>query len=630
MPELEDACEKLLKSDPVTGKPYAYGGWVYWLPNPDGGTSVTNDPEDDRANSLNSHAEAGHPVLHAGQSPFSKPPSPLQVSKKEEATATRCTPLYELIRDQKVKSPSAAHLIEGDRADSPQAHVKAKSKGFGASSSRARGQKRKGSQKSPRGDKKKKKTGSLDLEGESIEEVFLALAKRIQKAGAIYEEVVRSLLVPKDQVSQLNLLLVSAKLEINDRAKRERRLEEELRAEKAIKMKVGGANVHFKKLEAKCSSSAFCEAYLEMIEAQELSEFLHLEILSKYEEKVLEFYRNGEIKTIQSKKNPQRSIQIIESTVGGTEVKISQKKLRTKLYLPNSGIDVGKLSPKALDWSEIGISGKAPTGAAKKADLKNDYKLILELLSTKGENRAGSVAEEEGSSDEVLIAESITAEAQADLEAEAEDFSIFPETSPAFETVLVETVQENATTLQHEEQSEVVAEEEILHSLSFQVQEILTTTCEISNQAKLEIPEKSVEYLEKSTPPNATEEEAQEEPEVEAQRSLEEVAEDAQIARLEASETPIAIFEQQNAEVVRDPISQEISNYRDEEAEEESVKTLKISEEEAEEGEESESLPLQVYHSVPPSHQNWLIIDYLLLIIDYHAVQLLSPKSCRL
>ncbi|RAL54245.1 hypothetical protein DM860_001373 [Cuscuta australis] len=29
--ELEDACEKLLKGDPVTGKPYAYGGWVYRL-----------------------------------------------------------------------------------------------------------------------------------------------------------------------------------------------------------------------------------------------------------------------------------------------------------------------------------------------------------------------------------------------------------------------------------------------------------------------------------------------------------------------------------------------------------------------------------------------------------------------
>ncbi|VFQ76203.1 unnamed protein product [Cuscuta campestris] len=50
------------------------------------------------------------------------------------------------------------------------------------------------------------------------------------------------------------------------------------------------------------------KAYLEMIEAQELSEFLHLEILFKYEEEVQEFYRNGKIKTIQYKKNPQRTI----------------------------------------------------------------------------------------------------------------------------------------------------------------------------------------------------------------------------------------------------------------------------------------------------------------------------------
>ncbi|VFQ90173.1 unnamed protein product [Cuscuta campestris] len=109
-PELEDACEKLLNCDPVIGKPYAYGGWVYRLPNPDGGTSVTHDAEDDRANSLNSHAEAGSP------------------------------------------------------------HP---------------------------------------------------------------EDVGRSLLEPRDQISQLNLLLDSAKSEINDRVEREKRLEEELMAEKA-------------------------------------------------------------------------------------------------------------------------------------------------------------------------------------------------------------------------------------------------------------------------------------------------------------------------------------------------------------------------------------------------------------
>ncbi|VFQ82883.1 unnamed protein product [Cuscuta campestris] len=336
-------------------------------------------------------------------------------------------------------------------------------------------------------------------------------------------------------------------------------------------MKVVGSNVHFKKLEAKCYSPAFYEAYLEMIAAQELYEFLHMEIRFKYEEEVLEIYTNRKVTTVQSKKNPQRSIQVIESTVGGTEVKISQKKLKKKLHLPNSGIDIGKLSSKNLDWNTIEISGQISSGPAKKADLKNDYKLILELviaclecgsgghadditqerafiinalitktkvnwakhffnsvskhlgkpkqkylcqglylghilesmgiasegkkydarywlyyLSTKCENIASSTAEDEGSSDNVLIktnedlllehlttsppsefevdddytavytpmffnsagnqienqAENITAEAQANLEAEAEDFQVFPESSLTIETVLDETILE--------------------------------------------------------------------------------------------------------------------------------------------------------------------------------------------
>ncbi|VFR02031.1 unnamed protein product [Cuscuta campestris] len=243
-PELEDACEKLLKGDPVTGKPYAYGGWVYRLPNLDGGTSTAHDAEDDRANSPDCHAEASSPhpdmnfsgfvnldasddeVLHSDQ-----PPSPPQMSGMEGAITARCTPLHELIRDKKVKSPSATHLSEGDRADSPQIQVKAKSKETGASSSRAKAQKRKDSQKSSRRSKRKK-TGSLDLEGESIEEAFLALAKRLHKTGAISEEVGRLLWEPRDHVSQLTLLHDSAKLEINDRAEREKKLEEERVAEK--------------------------------------------------------------------------------------------------------------------------------------------------------------------------------------------------------------------------------------------------------------------------------------------------------------------------------------------------------------------------------------------------------------
>ncbi|VFQ65751.1 unnamed protein product, partial [Cuscuta campestris] len=145
-------------------------------------------------------------------------------------------------------------------------------------------------------------------------------------------------------------------------------------------MKVVGANVHFQKLEAKCSSSTFFQSYMEMIAAQELSEFLQMEIRLKFEEEVLEFYRNGEVKTAKSKKDPQRTFPVIKSTVGGIKVKLSQKKLGEKLHLPNSGVEVGKLPVKNLDWKVIGISGQVSSGPAKKADLNNDYKLILELV----------------------------------------------------------------------------------------------------------------------------------------------------------------------------------------------------------------------------------------------------------
>ncbi|VFR01270.1 unnamed protein product [Cuscuta campestris] len=231
-PELEDACEKLLKGDPVTGKPYTYGGWVYRLSNPDGAMSATHDVEDDQANSLDGHAEGSSPhpdmeftrfvnldddddeVLHGGQSPNSNPPSPPQNPGMEGASFARCTSLDDLIRDKKVKSPSATHLFEDDRFDSLQDHIKSKPKEAGQSSSRAKGHKRKGSHKSSK-EGKKKKTGSLDLEGESVEEAFLALTRRLQKSP------------------QLNLLLESAKSEINDLVERERRLEVELRIERA-------------------------------------------------------------------------------------------------------------------------------------------------------------------------------------------------------------------------------------------------------------------------------------------------------------------------------------------------------------------------------------------------------------
>ncbi|VFQ92785.1 unnamed protein product [Cuscuta campestris] len=139
----------------------------------------------------------------------------------------------------------------------------------------------------------------------------------------------------------------------------------------------------------------------------------------------------------------------------------------------------------------------------------------------------------------------LTTEAQADMEATTEDFQVFPENFHAFETVL---------------------------------------------------PEASVENLEKSTPPETTAYKAQENPAVEVQRSSAE----AEIATLEATETPVAIFEQQFEDEERDSLSSDISNFVIDE--EESEKTLRIDDEEAEQG-DAESLPMQLFHKVPSSHQ---------------------------
>ncbi|VFQ98467.1 unnamed protein product [Cuscuta campestris] len=84
----------------------------------------------------------------------------------------------------------------------------------------------------------------------------------------------------------------------------------------------------YEKLEAKCSSPTFFQSYLEMMAAQELSEFLQMEIRLKFEEEVLEFYRNGEVKTAHSKKDPQRTFPVIKSTVG-----VKGKKYEARYWL---------------------------------------------------------------------------------------------------------------------------------------------------------------------------------------------------------------------------------------------------------------------------------------------------------
>ncbi|VFQ83093.1 unnamed protein product, partial [Cuscuta campestris] len=242
--DLEDACEKLLKGDPVTGKPYAYGGWVFRLSNPDGvnlrpmtqkmtgqtsrmvmlrpvllvqvdypllsflisfslfiykARKITghmllcsfSDMNFNRMTTIIEDDDDDVQVLHSNRSPNRNPPSPPQNIGVEGASTARCSSFDDLIRDKQVKSPSALHFSEGDRVES-------KPKEASHSSSRAKGQKRKGSHKSSKGDRKKKVRLS-DTEGESIEEAFLSLAKKLSKAGVISEEIGQSLLEPKDQ-----------------------------------------------------------------------------------------------------------------------------------------------------------------------------------------------------------------------------------------------------------------------------------------------------------------------------------------------------------------------------------------------------------------------------------------------
>ncbi|VFQ87110.1 unnamed protein product [Cuscuta campestris] len=558
------------------------------------------------------------------------------------------------------------------------------------------------------------------------------------------------------------------------------------------KMKILGANVHFQKLEAKCSSPTFYQSYLEMIAAQELSKFLHMEIRFKYENEVLEFYKNGKVKTVKSKKDPQRTIQIIKSTV-----------LEEKLHLPNSGVEIGRLPANNLDWNIIGISRQVPSGPAKKADLNNDYKLVLELviaclkcgsgghadditqerafiinalitkskvnwaahffnsiskhlgkpnqkylcqglyighilesmgaafegkkyeprywlyyLSSKGENRVGAstTTEDEASSDNVPIInlkktakrkhvvspsqsveapqnlalvnleeeEEVTAQGELQRknkkkitspstsgnvnpdelkekelvednpahnqspqqqEEEVHQVHSLPTPSPQSQTddadnqfwqlyydwrawkvgnsaeyllgwdqqlknekiikkclgLLVNhsSIQENAAPTP-QEQNQEASEEELQQHLQSQVLEILTTPCEISNQPELEIPEKSGEILEQSTPPETNE--VQEEQAVEIQRNSTEAEKEVQMAELEAPETPVAVFEEQNEGEERDSLSRDISNFILDEAEEESERTLKIADKEAEQ-EDAESLPMQLFQRTPFSHQ---------------------------
>ncbi|VFQ96686.1 unnamed protein product, partial [Cuscuta campestris] len=115
------------------------------------------------------------------------------------------------------------------------------------------------------------------------------------------------------------------------------------------------------------------------------------------------------------------------------------------------------------------------------------------------------------------------------LETTAEDFPIFPETSPAFEMVLTETDQEKAASPPQEQNQEATEEEEFQRLIQSQVLEILTTPCEISNQTQLEILEKSAKIPEQSAIPEIMEKE------VEVQRHSGKAEKESQMAEEEVT-----------------------------------------------------------------------------------------------
>ncbi|VFQ62789.1 unnamed protein product, partial [Cuscuta campestris] len=188
-----------------------------------------------------------------------------------------------------------------------------------------------------------------------------------------------------------------------------------------------------------------------------------------------------------------------------------------------------------------------------------------------------------------------TSEAQGVLEAATEDFQTLPETSHVSEMVLTEVVEEKATSPPQEQNQETAEEEEFQPLIQSQVLEILTTPCEISNPAEIEIPEKSAEIPEQSALPETMEQA------VEAQRNSGEAEKETQMAELEVSQTPVAIFEEENIAEERDSLSRDISNFALE-AEGESERTLNVTDEEDVQ-EDAKSLPIQLFQRTPPSHQ---------------------------
>ncbi|VFQ84594.1 unnamed protein product [Cuscuta campestris] len=262
------------------------------------------------------------------------------------------------------------------------------------------------------------------------------------------------------------------------------------------------------------------------------------------------------------------------------------------------------------DWRAWKVGNSAEQLLSWDQQLKNE-KIIKKCLDLHLEHLVTSlVSEFEADDEDLAVYRPIfskatkdqvapTTKAQEDMEATAEDFQIFLETSPSIETVLTKADQENAASTP-QEQNQEASEEELQQLLHSQDLEILKTPCEITNPTQTEIPEKSAENLEMSKLLEANE--VQEEQAVEIQRSSTEAEKEIQMAGLDTSETLVAVFKQQNKVEERDSLSREVSNFMLDETEEESERTLKIDDGEAEQ-EDAESLPMQLFHRAPSSHQ---------------------------
>ncbi|VFQ69164.1 unnamed protein product [Cuscuta campestris] len=348
------------------------------------------------------------------------------------------------------------------------------------------------------------------------------------------------------------------------------------------------------------------EACLISKAAQELSEG---PTKLKFEEEVLEFYRNGEVKTAHSKKDPQRTFPVIKSTVGAKKANLNND-YKLVLELVIACLECGSGGHADDITQERAFIINALITKSKGKSMKPD--IGYTTCRQKGENRAGASATlEESSSDNIplinltktakrkqVVSPSISIEAPQNLalinleeEEEVSDHgelqrkkkrkinspstsgNVNPDELKEKEPV-EETSAQNRSPQQLEEK---IPQVQSLPTSSSQPQiddadnqfwqlYYDWKTWKISNHTETEIPEKLAEIPEQSTFPETNEEEQA----VEVQRNSGEAEKETQMAELEQKG--------------------------------ESERTLKVADEEDVQ-EDAESLHMQLFQRTPSSHQ---------------------------